>query len=73
MANMAGRAMKNLQVADSKSVSSLRIHIGRTEKSVYMLRANQVFPCVECDTKVMFDIADLDKWITNNKTVLPSQ
>lgn len=50
------------------TVAQTSIYIQRTEKSVYMLRANQAFPCVHADKRVMFDIQDLDRWIEQNKT-----
>jgi Helix-turn-helix domain len=50
------------------TVKQAALYIGRTEKSVYMLRANQAFPCVEADGRVMFDVQDLDRWIEQNKT-----
>lgn len=49
------------------TVRQCAVYIGRTEKSVYMLRANEAFPCVEADGRVMFDLSDLDKWISVNK------
>lgn len=49
------------------TVRQTAVYIGRTEKSVYMLRANQAFPCVETDSRVMFDVKDLDRWIEVNK------
>jgi predicted DNA-binding transcriptional regulator AlpA len=49
------------------TVAQCAIYIGRTEKSVYMLQANGAFPAVRADSRIQFDIADLDKWIRDNK------
>jgi excisionase family DNA binding protein len=49
------------------TVAQAAVYIGRTEKSVYMLQANGAFPSVRADSRVMFDLHDLDKWIELNK------
>lgn len=49
------------------TVSQAAVYIGRTEKAVYMMQAKGVFPAVRADSRIMFDLRDLDKWIDVNK------
>jgi excisionase family DNA binding protein len=49
------------------TVEQAAVYLGRTEKAVYNMKARGVFPAVQGDGRIMFDIQDLDQWIQNNK------
>lgn len=42
-------------------------YLGRTEKSIRHLVCRRKILCVRADTRIMFDIADLDTWINLNR------
>lgn len=43
------------------------VYLGRSENAIYALKSRGAFPVVQGDSRVMFDVQDLDAWITQNK------
>ena len=50
------------------SVEQAAVYLGRTDKAVRHLIVSGAFPAVRTDGRVMLDVQDLDKWISQNKT-----
>ena len=49
------------------NVKQAAIYLGRTEDGIRHLQVSGVIPVVRIDSRVQFDIKDLDRWISENK------
>ena len=49
------------------SVGQAAAYLGRTENAVRCLAATGALPSVRADSRVQFDIHDLNRWIDRNK------
>ena len=50
------------------NVKQAAVYIGRTEDGVRHLQASGALPVMRIDSRVQFDIQDLDRWISQNKS-----
>jgi len=49
------------------NVKQAAVYLGRTEDGIRHLQASGALPVVRIDSRVQFDIQDLDRWISQNK------
>jgi len=50
------------------NVKQAALYLGRSESAVRQLAGMKALPTVRADSRVMFDVRDLDCWIEQNKS-----
>jgi hypothetical protein len=50
------------------NVKQAAVYLGRTEDSIRHLQGSGALPVVRIDSRVQFDVHDLDRWISQNKS-----
>ena len=50
------------------NVKQAAVYLGRTEDSIRHLQSSGALPVLRADSRVQFDIQDLDRWISQNKS-----